>query len=370
MRRASAKPLFRYDQPIEGDPIRLVLNRRVPWATHDDTFSQQSFGTGPWPEQGWKLHLSATPLSAVGVLEAALDVILIDGARFKVLNSIKLLSAVNSGLFGIPQIGKFITVYPSDDSHAVRLAVKLDAVTRRYRGPRIPTDRRLRPGSLVHYRYGSMIRRDKSYIGGDGADTSYDMLDPAGRLTNDVRLNFYRPPDALITDPFEAAGVRVSPPERGPLLNGRYLVCDALSQSPRGGVFRAIDVLAEPACVCLLKEAWHDVGLDQWGRDAHDWADNEEHVLTRYVGDPFLPRFYDRFELDGNRYIAIEYIEGSPLDQVLLEENALEHGIDPRDVIAIGSQLARRLRICTRSVWFFGISNRPTRSRRPTGNIG
>jgi hypothetical protein len=311
MLRASDPP-FRDDLSIEEDPIRLVINRRVPWATHDESFSQQSFGTGPWPDQGWKLYVSATPLSAVEVLEAALDVLLADGARFKVLNSIKLLSALNNGWFGISQIGKFITVYPSDDSHAVRLAVGLDRVTRRHRGPRIPTDRALRPDSLVHYRYGSMIRRDESKMGSGEADGSYDMLDPAGRLTNDVRLNFYLPPDPSITDPFEAAGVRVSPPPRGPLLNGRYFVCDALSQSPRGGVFRAVDVSTEPACVCLLKEAWHDVGLDQWGRDAHDWAANEEYVLTRYAGDPALPRFYGGFELDGNHYIAIEYVEGTP----------------------------------------------------------
>ena len=369
MRRASAKPLFRYDQPIEEDPIRLVLNRRVPWATHDETFSQQSFGTGPWPEQGWKLHVSATPLSAVEVL-TVLDVLLTDGARFKVLNSIKLLSALNSGVFGISQIGKFITVYPSDDSHAVRLALELDGVTRGHRAPRVPTDRPLRPGSLVHYRYGSMIRRDESHIEIGRAEDGYDMLDPAGRLTHDVRLNFYRPPDASIIDPFEAAGVRVTTPQRGPLLNSRYLVCDALSQSPRGGVFRAIDVLTEPARVCLLKEAWHDVGLDQWGRDAHDWAANEEHILTRYAGDPFLPSFYDSFELDRNRYIVIEYIEGTPLDQVLIEEHTLEHGIDPRNLIASGSQPVKCLRICTTSVWFSEISNRPTRSRRPMGDIG
>lgn len=336
MLQASVDPLFRYDLPIEEDPIRLVMNRRVPWATHDETFSQQLFGTGPWPDQGWKLHVSATPLSAVEVLEAALDVLLADGARFKVLGSIRLLSALNSGLFGISQIGKFITVYPSDDAHAVRLAVELDFLTRGYRGPRIPTDRALRPGSLVHYRYGAMIRRRESQLGDDKPDGSHDIVDPKGRLTDDVRLNYYRPPDPSITDPFEAAEVRISPPARGPLLNDRYFVCDALSQSPRGGVFRAVDVLAKPACVLLLKEAWHDVGLDQWGRDAHDWAANEEYILTRYAGDPFLPRFYDRFELNGNRYIAIEYVEGTPLDQVLLEEHALEHGIDPRDVIAIG----------------------------------
>lgn len=336
MLRVPADQVFCYDPLTEEDPIPLVMNRRVPWAAQDERFRHQSFGAGPWPDQGWKLHVSAAPPSAREVLEAALDVLLADGARFKVLSSIRLLSALNSGLFGISQIGKFITVYPSDDAHAVRLAVELDAVTRGHRGPRIPTDRALRPDSLVHYRYGSMIRRRESQLGDDKPDGGYDMLDPAGRLTDDVRLNFYRPPDPSITDPFEAAGVRVPPPVRGPLLNNRYLVCDALSQSTRGGVFRAVDVLAEPARGCLLKEAWHDVGLDQWGRDARDWAANEEYILTRYAGDPVLPRFYDRFEVDGNRYIAIEYIEGIALDRVLSEEHALKYGLDPRELVAIG----------------------------------
>jgi hypothetical protein len=95
--------------------------------------------------------------------------------------------------------------------------------------------------------------------------------------------------------------------------------------------------------VCLLKEAWHDVGLDQWRRDARDWAANEEYILTRYAGDPVLPRFYGGFELDGNRYIAIEYVEGTPLDRVLLEEHAPEYGIEPREVMAIGLATADAL---------------------------
>jgi hypothetical protein len=106
----------------EKDPIRSIIERRVPWATHDENFSQQSSGVGPWPDQGWKLHVSATPPSAIEVLNAALDVLLAAGARFKVVNSMSLLGALNSGLSGISQIGKFITVYPCDDAHAVRLA--------------------------------------------------------------------------------------------------------------------------------------------------------------------------------------------------------------------------------------------------------
>ena len=341
--QSAGEVLFRYDLPIEEDPIRSTLDRRVPWAIHDEVFSQQSFGTGSWPDQGWKLHVSATPISAVDVLEAALDILLAGGVRFKVVGSVGLLGAFNAGTFGVSQIGKFITVYPNDDAHAVGLAVALDEATRGHPGPRVPTDRPLRPRSLVHYRYGSMRRRPESEFAGDEAAGQYDLLDPAGRLADDVRLDFYRAPHPDVTDPFEAAGVRVAPPARGPLLNGRYFVSNALSQSTRGGVYRGVDVAATPARLCLLKEAWHDVALDPYGRDARDWATNEERILSRYAGDPVLPAFYDRFEVDGDRYIVIEYVEGTSLDKVLTEELSVEQGIDPSEVIAIGLACADAL---------------------------
>jgi hypothetical protein len=236
---------------LDEDPIRLTLDRRVPWSIRGEMFVHQSIGTGPWPDQGWKLHVSATPRSAADVLAAALDVLLAEGVRFKVVGSLHELAAMNSGVFATSQIGKFITVYPSDESQAVSLAVELDRVTRGHSGPRIPTDRVLRPGSVVHYRYGSIRRRTGPDLAGD---IVYDLLDPAGRLTHDVRLNFYQPPHPDIADPFEAAGVRVPPPARSRLLNGRYLVTDALAQSSRGGVFRAVDVSSQPPRLCLVKE--------------------------------------------------------------------------------------------------------------------
>ena len=332
-------PLLRHDLPIADDPIRQLLDRRVPWIAHDETFSQQSFGTGPWPDQGWKLHVSATPRSATAVLDAALSVLLNAGARFKVVGSLSRLGAMNSGVFGVPQIGKFVTVYPSDDAQAVQVAVELDRVTRGQSGPRVPSDRPLAPGSLVHYRYGSMRCRFESEAAG-GHGGQYDLLDPAGRLTDDARLGFYRPPHPGIVDPFEAAGVRVPPPPRGRFLNGRYLVTDALAQSARGGVFRALDVAAEPARLCLVKEAWHDVALDAFGRDARDWAANEERILTRYAGAPGMPRFYEHFTIDGDEYIVIEYIDGTSLDNVLAEDHRVEHGMSPSDVMAIGMATA------------------------------
>src|SRR5919202_1673122 len=106
------------------------------------------------PEQGWKLHVSADPTTAEAVLHRALPVLLAEDASFKVVSSVSQLGVLNNGGGGVSQIGKFITVYPKNDAQAVRLAVALDEATRGLRGPAIPSDRPLTPGSLVHYRYG------------------------------------------------------------------------------------------------------------------------------------------------------------------------------------------------------------------------
>jgi serine/threonine protein kinase len=111
----------------------------------------------------------------------------------------------------------------------------------------------------------------------------------------------------------------------------------------RGGVFRAIDLGAEPARLCLLKKAWHDVSLDPLGRDARHWLANEERILTRFDRDPFVQRFYDRFDLDDDRFVAIEYIEGTTLDRALSDKHSMTDGIPTSDIAAIGLATAEAL---------------------------
>lgn len=330
------------DLPAEQDPVRQLLTRWVPWVTHGDVFSSQSFGAGPWPAQGWKLHVAATPLSAASVLDRTLPVLLAEGVRFKVVSTRTRLLALNAGQFGASQVGKFLTIYPSDDAQAIRLAVALDEGTRGLAGPRVPTDRPLRPGSLVHYRYGA-FRGGAAPAGDDEpALPVYDLLDPAGRLTYDPRPPFYLPPPGRV-DPFTTAGVTVSPPASSGPFAGRYLIVGLLGRTWRGGVFRAIDLAARPARVCLLKEVWHDVGTDRYGHDARRWVENEARLLGRHDGDPLLPRCYDRFEHEGNAYISLEYVDGVPLDRELADDPALLTGIPADDLIAIGRGTAAAL---------------------------
>jgi hypothetical protein len=338
-------PVLIADLPPEEDPVRRLLQRHVPWVTHGDPFSAQTFGVGRWPDQGWKLHLSATPLSAPDVLARALPLLLEAGVRFKVVNTVRRLMALNGGSYGDPQVGKFVTVYPSDDAQAVRLALALDEATRGLAGPRVPTDRPLRPGSLVHYRYGAFrATRDALQRAGEEGWGVYDLLDPAGRLTTDTRLHYYQPPPPEVVDPFVAAGVYQPPPRRSGPFAGRYLIQRLLDRSVRGGVFFAIDLAARPPRPCLIKELWHDVGMDRYGRDARAWGMAEAEVLAAYADDPAVPALYDRFEQDGNLYIVLEFVEGRPVDREAMQHGGHLDGLPLADLAAIGRGAAETLR--------------------------
>ena len=95
---------------------------------------------GPWkysrrvtsddPAQGWKIHVSATLLSASDVFSRARLILAKHDALFKVPARLKFLATLNSGLSQFSQVGKFITVYSRNDAEAVRLAHELHAATR------------------------------------------------------------------------------------------------------------------------------------------------------------------------------------------------------------------------------------------------
>ncbi len=245
---------------------------------------------GPWvgvrrrdvriPAQGWKLHVSATVGSAPEVLERSLPVLVAEGVPFKVAASPAVLVALNEGEGGLAQAGKFLTVYPADDAQAVRLAVALDEATLDLRGPRVLTDRELRPGSLVHYRYGAFRGRRE---------------DPD--------------PPAPQADPFVAAGVAAAE-ERG-AIGGRYVLVSTLHRSAGGSVHLAADLRLGRACV--IKQAARDARVGPDGRDARDHLRHEAEVLPRLAPDARFPAVLDLLEEGGDLFLVMEHLEGGTL---------------------------------------------------------
>jgi hypothetical protein len=286
----------------------------------------------PTPVQGWKLHVSADAASAPEVLRRALGVLLDDGATFKVLGSSALVGAVNQGSAGPSQIGKFITVYPADDRQAVRLARSLDEATRGLAGPRIPSDRPLVAGSLVHYRYGGFDGRTVQTPVGEILPA---MRDPSGRLVPDRRVPVYRPPP-WVDDPFAAAGIAAELAEASPLVGGRYLIVGTLSASWRHTVQLAVDL--ETPRQCVLKRA----GL---GSDGHLRPHHEADVLARLPPDPRFPSVLDLLRDRGDWVLVLEDVGAESLAQRVTRRRGDQRPLPARRLRAWGRQLAAMLAV-------------------------
>lgn len=291
------------------------------------------------PEQGWKIHVSATVTSAVEVLRRALPVLLGEDAAFKVTASVQYLALLNEGAGGLSQVGKFITVYPNDDAQAVRLAVALHEATHGLPGPAVPSDRPLRPGSLVHYRYGGFNSRLMQTSLGEVLPA---LTTPDGDLVPDRRLPAYLAPD-WVTNPFIAAGVVAEPASQSGLVGGRYLLIATLQQSPRGAIHLAVDVRTPRRCV--LKQAYRDAmtGLD--GRDARDRLRHEAEVLTCLSPDPRFPSMFDLVEHAGDLFLTMDDIEGEMLAEYV--GNLAKQGrfVSGEQTVVWGRELAALLAV-------------------------
>lgn len=259
------------------------------------------------PSQGWKLHVSATLPDALSVLARTLPVLRAENVTAKVAGSLAMLAELNEGWLGPSQIGKLLTVYPVDDRQALALADSLDAATTGLRGPSVPSDRPLRPGSLVHYRYGSFVDRPMRTPLGELVSA---IETPDGTLVPDPRDTVFRQPD-WVEDPFLSSGVASPSPPRNLLVSGRYLTVATLHRSARGAVYLAIDV--EEGRRCVLKRAALNATARWDGQDAHALLRHEHDVLQRLEDADAFPAVFGLVSDGDELYLAMEDIAGQNL---------------------------------------------------------
>ena len=265
----------------DPDPLRLFVNNVC--ATHsansclveyEDFWLQYSPRNYILPDQGWKLHVSASILTALPIAKRILEILILHQTMFKMARSLLAVAALNEGEAGLSQMGKFVTVYPSTEMQAVELARLLDAATKGLAGPPVPSDRALSPGSALYYRYGAFRQRALQLPYGEIVDA---LVDPEGQLVPDRRNNFYTKPE-WVTDPFVAAGFACSPPSQK-LVHNRILPVSILSETPRGDVFLGIDL--ECYRRCIGKRGSHGMAVNRDGRDARDQIRSEYEILCR-----------------------------------------------------------------------------------------
>lgn len=283
--------------------------------------------------QGWKLHVSATRLSAPEVLHRAAGVLVGAGCAFKTARNLQTVEEMTSGNYDRAQCGKIITAYPRDDDQLRKLAARLDDATAGLPGPAILSDRPYRKGSLVHYRYGGF--HGVRVLGNDG---SFDvrLRAPDGTLVDDHRKAWFSPPPWAEL-PFSGGPGRPATAQgtNPVLLADRYVVREAIRHSARGGVYRALD--QHTGAEVIVKQARAHVAVNVTGEDARACLRREAANLTLLTG--LGAELVDSFEKDGHAFLVQSLVPGQALASWVTERRADPGFVPVPQVLALAEKL-------------------------------
>jgi hypothetical protein len=271
-------------------------------------------------QQGWKLHLSATILTAGELLERCAETLQDSGCAFKIAATLGEIQKLNlAHFYGRSQVGKVVTVYVPDPEVARRLAEQLHRDSGSLACPEIPSDLRYKPGSNVFYRYGSYTRRTMLIEG----TRLPAYRDPLGNPVHDKRTRATAVPEWQ-ANPFstgvsdtKGAGAANSAPRR----QTRYRAVSAIAWRGGGGIFRALDLNARASRTCLMKEGLRHGNTGCDGIDGFESVRNEAKVLTLLRDKKVrVPRVHALFYQGGNSYLVQDFIESKTLAEVVDSE--------------------------------------------------
>lgn len=263
--------------------------------------------------QGWILHLSCVWPKIPDLLTAILPLLIEHDVPFKVVRNKQKASLLCNGSLGYHQLGKAFCLYPHHDEIALTLAKELLGLTIDFRGCSIPTDFHL--GGIVYTRYGSF----RPQLGQDqiGRVERY-INDAKGQLIKDEYNTPFKFPKG-IPWPFQEI---TAPVEEVPttFLKDCYKVLSTLKNDAKGRVMKALRLHRFRIQRIIIKEAKHGVCVDENGSDIRDIRDRlfwQYILLSHLQGKAPVPKAYDFFRENGNSYLAMEYIQGKSLGQVI-----------------------------------------------------
>ncbi|MFI9644147.1 class III lanthionine synthetase LanKC [Micromonospora sp. NPDC051925] len=300
--------------------IGYVADRPQPagWESEvkDDWLVHAPVG-GTLPAQGWKIHVSARLDNAERVLTRVMDYCQPRGIPFKHLRGPRMLLMRNSKYARRGGSGKFVTVYPRDDAELELTAKELAALLDGEQGPYILSDLRYGDGP-VYLRYGGFAAR---YCLSAEGQVVPAIADATGTLVPDRRDPVFHLPDWVTLPDFLAPHLAARNAASTTALP--YRIEKVIHFSNGGGLYEARDTRTGDRVV--LKEARPYAGLDATGADAVTRLRREATVLRQLADVPHLVRVHDEFSFGGHEFLALAFVEGSPLNQVVVQRYPLVH---------------------------------------------
>ncbi|MEV4020351.1 class III lanthionine synthetase LanKC [Nonomuraea angiospora] len=278
-------------------------------------------GDAVLPEQGWKIHISATVSDAARAIDIVWDHCIGNGLAFKFLRSPAAVTTVNSKYWPRSSSGKLITLYPRDHEQFAKAVHSLASALDGIRGPYILSDLRYSDSPLF-IRYGAFV--PLWCVSEDGTPRAA-IRDPDGTLRPDIRTPVFTVPE-FVTVPAEfEPGLRDA---RRSMDGFPFEIESALHFSNAGGVYlgRARDSGER----VVLREARPYAGLDGNGDDAVTRLWNEHAALTRLRGLACVPQVIDCLQVWEHWFLVTNHVDGAPLLNQIIHRYPLVHA-NPSD---------------------------------------
>ncbi|MGW1680392.1 class III lanthionine synthetase LanKC [Saccharopolyspora sp. NPDC002376] len=258
------------------------------------------------PDQGWKIHISATPENAERVLSAVAQHCFREGIAFKFLRTARLVRAYSLKYAPRSASGKLITLYPVDDAE---LQATIDALAEALageRGPYILSDLRIGTGPAF-VRYGGFAPK---YCFTENGEQVLAIERPDGTLVPDDRRPFFTTPDWVSTPDFLDPHLAARNTQSAAL---DYQITEALHFSNGGGVY--LGKRNSDGTEVVLKEARPLAGLDAMDRDAIARLEHEVSALRKLDDVAGVPRVHEVVDVWEHRFAVLDRIPGKTLQQ-------------------------------------------------------
>ncbi|MFI7315553.1 class III lanthionine synthetase LanKC [Streptomyces venezuelae] len=269
----------------------------------------------PSPQQGWKVHVSATLDNADRVASIVWDYCVPRRIPFKFVPGKHLLHLRNSKYAGRDHSGKAVTVYPADEAQLREILDDLGDRLEGTEGPYILTDLRWRQGPL-YVRYGAFTRR----MCDNGKGTMVPAIENAdGQLVPDPRDPAFKVPSWVTLPAFLEPALAAR--NTTTVTDLPYRIEKALHFSNGGGVYAGTDT--RDGRKVVLKEGRPHAGLASDGADAVTRLEREKAALEKLSGLGVAPEVRDWFLLDGHRFLVMDFLEGSTLNSFFAHRHPL-----------------------------------------------
>jgi hypothetical protein len=257
------------------------------------------------PTQGWKVHASACMASAPETLAVIWEYCIARNIPFKFIRSKELFFLRNVKYSPRGASGKFVTIYPADETQLEIMLTELGAALDGQAGPYILSDLRYGAGPL-YVRYGGFVER---YCIGAGGELELALEDATGKLIPDRRGATFATPDWVTLPEFLAPHLEA---RNSATVQGLpYRIEYALHFSNGGGVYAAKHLPTGDDVV--LKEARPHAGLAWDGADAVARLGRERDTLQRLAGLDVVPALRDYFTRGEHHFLVEDFVDGPTL---------------------------------------------------------